>query len=120
MKLKERRRISLKIKRLIAMITASLLLLTNFAFAYENNNSIIYSDGNYDENIITRYAYLSLEGATPELQTMIREARKCIIYSYSWSADGVDIVIEHKDGSETTLPHYPTSPNCFPDGNCQQ
>lgn len=58
------------------------------------------------EDIVTAYAYMSIEDAEPELQEKILAARNAIIFSKSWSADGVEITIERADGTMETVPKF--------------
>ncbi len=53
-----------------------------------------------------KIAYQDLKTASKELQAKILEARKLIINSTSWVADGFDAFVTDKDGKKTPVPHF--------------
>lgn len=57
-------------------------------------------------NRLLAYANMSIEEASPELQEQILAARNEIIFNTSWSADDIEIVIEHTDGTTETVPKF--------------
>lgn len=60
-----------------------------------------------------QYAYMDLEAASPEMKEKILEARKEIIYSQSWVADGYTMTVE--DGETGEIRNIPTFSELFPD-----
>lgn len=60
-----------------------------------------------------KVAYIDLDTAPNEVWTnRILNARRTIIESEDWVADGFDAVVVHADGTETELPHFS---ELFPD-----
>lgn len=89
----------MKIKKIITLITASLLLLTlsNAAFA-------ISVDTLTDAET---FAYMDILTAPKELKELILEARNTIIFSTCWVADGCEAVIYSSSGEvEEIVPQF--------------
>lgn len=57
-------------------------------------------------SIAKNYAYMDLDSASEEMKETILEARKTIIYSQSWVAEGVTGTITDVDGTVTELPTF--------------
>lgn len=54
-----------------------------------------------------KYAYIDLKTAPNEMWVnRVLNARRLVIDSESWVADGFDAVVVHADGTETKLPHF--------------
>ena len=53
-----------------------------------------------------KIAYQDLSTASKEMQARILEARKLIINSTSWVADGFDACVTDKDGKQVPVPHF--------------
>lgn len=53
-----------------------------------------------------KIAYQDLSTASREMQVKILEARKLIINSTSWVADGFDACVTDKDGKQVPVPHF--------------
>lgn len=53
-----------------------------------------------------KIAYQDLSTASKEMQAKILEARKLIINSTSWVADGFDACVTDKDGKQVPVPHF--------------
>lgn len=51
-------------------------------------------------------AYMDLDAASQEMREDILEARKVIIYSEDWVADGYTAYVHYEDGTKETLPHF--------------
>lgn len=83
---------------LMLVIIITLVSTSSFAMSYEFCES--------DSDIKQKIAYMSLDDASPELQSVILQARKEIIFSKSWSADGFVVEIERADGTTETLPRF--------------
>lgn len=84
-------------KRILTVITAILMVLALCGQALA-----ITTDSD-DTQLI---AGMSLDTAEPEMQEKILEARNEIIFSESWSADGVAIYIERQDGTTEKVPEF--------------
>ena len=52
------------------------------------------------------YAYMDYDDASEETKELILTAREQIIYSKSWAADGVEVIVKHPDGTEERLPAF--------------
>ena len=52
------------------------------------------------------YAYMSLDSVDSKMGELILEARKEIIFSTSWSVDGVDMYINRQDGTTERVPKF--------------
>ena len=53
-----------------------------------------------------KIAYQDLKTASKEMQAKILEARKLIINSTSWVADGFEAYVTDKDGKQVPVPHF--------------
>lgn len=51
-------------------------------------------------------AYMDLDVASQEMREDILEARKVIINSEDWVADGYTAYVHHEDGTKEALPHF--------------
>jgi len=73
------------------------------SLAVKNSPSAAITAGEDDIQLI---AGMSLDTAEPEMQKRILEARNKIIFSESWSADGVDVYVERRDGTTEKVPEF--------------
>lgn len=85
-------------KRNLFIVTV--VMLAVFALC---GQALAISTGGYDVRII---AEMPLDSAEPEMQEKILEARNEIIFSESWSADGVEMYVIRQDGTTEKVPKF--------------
>lgn len=73
-----------------------------------NNELIGSSPTDLVENRVSYeyYAYMNLDEANAETQKIILQARNAIIFSETWTADGIKGRIVNPDGSYTEVPEF--------------
>lgn len=84
-------------KRVVIAITAFLMV---WALC---GQALAITTGEDDVRLI---AEMPLDTAGPEMQEQILEARNEIIFSEGWSADGVEIYVERRDGTIEKVPEF--------------
>ncbi len=72
--------------------------------ASDTSDATVYGTMTMEE--AERYAYMDIDEAPGEIKELILAARKQIIYSKSWAADGVVGIVKHADGTEEQIPAF--------------
>lgn len=87
-------------KRLCAFLFAVLMVCSSFLHASAASETATIDSGTLSNlEQLEKYAYLNLQEADITMRTMILEARKEIIFSKSWVADGVNGQIVDSQGN---------------------